>query len=176
MYSTSWFTRGSSTKDSFFFPPFASSSSAEAALPLPCHICTTHEWCQCGWNAKRRAKINGSPPQSHAVSPWQARCRRHGNTVSTQVRSLEELARPCCSLGVPGNDESYGRAPRFRLSGGPRRPDPCRGHHLREPDTFEARGIDDWRGSQRFLNTNQYAAIIFSKENGKWFGRLSARL
>ena len=36
------------------------------------------------------------------------------------------------------------------------------------PDTFkQALEFDDWRGSQRFLNNNQYAAIIFSKENGK---------
>lgn len=36
------------------------------------------------------------------------------------------------------------------------------------PELFkQALEFDDWRGSQRFLNTNQYAAIIFSKENGK---------
>ena len=36
------------------------------------------------------------------------------------------------------------------------------------PEMFkQALEFDDWRGSQRFLNNNQYAAIIFSKENGK---------
>ena len=36
------------------------------------------------------------------------------------------------------------------------------------PEMFkQALEFDDWRGSQRFLNTNQYAAIIFSKENEK---------
>ena len=36
------------------------------------------------------------------------------------------------------------------------------------PEMFkQAQEFDDWRGSQRFLNNNQYAAIIFSKENGK---------
>ena len=36
------------------------------------------------------------------------------------------------------------------------------------PDSFkQALEFDDWKGSQRFLNNNKYAAIIFSKENGK---------
>ena len=36
------------------------------------------------------------------------------------------------------------------------------------PELFkQALEFDDWRGSQRFLNSNKYAAIIFSKENGK---------
>lgn len=36
------------------------------------------------------------------------------------------------------------------------------------PEMFkQALEFDDWRGSQRFLNNNQYAAIIFSKENEK---------
>ena len=34
------------------------------------------------------------------------------------------------------------------------------------PELFkQALEFDDWRGSQRFLNSNKYAAIIFSKEN-----------
>ncbi len=28
--------------------------------------------------------------------------------------------------------------------------------------------FDDWRGSQRFLNNNKVAAIMFSKETNKW--------
>ena len=28
--------------------------------------------------------------------------------------------------------------------------------------------FDDWRGSQRFLNNNKIAAIMFSKETNKW--------
>ena len=36
------------------------------------------------------------------------------------------------------------------------------------PETFkQALEFDDWRGSQRFLNNNKYAAIIFSKESEK---------
>ena len=36
------------------------------------------------------------------------------------------------------------------------------------PELFkQAIEFDDWRGSQRFLNNNKYAAIIFSKENAK---------
>ena len=36
------------------------------------------------------------------------------------------------------------------------------------PEMFkQALEFDDWRGSQRFLNNNQYAAIIFSKESEK---------
>ncbi len=36
------------------------------------------------------------------------------------------------------------------------------------PEMFkQALEFDDWRGSQRFLKNNQYAAIIFSKENEK---------
>ena len=36
------------------------------------------------------------------------------------------------------------------------------------PEMFkQALEFDDWRGSQRFLNNNKYAAIIFSKENEK---------
>ena len=44
------------------------------------------------------------------------------------------------------------------------------------PEMFkQALEFDDWRGSQRFLNNNQYAAIIFSKENKQMMRRLSAR-
>ena len=36
------------------------------------------------------------------------------------------------------------------------------------PEMFkQALEFDDWRGSQRFLNNNKYAAIIFSKESEK---------
>ena len=36
------------------------------------------------------------------------------------------------------------------------------------PELFkQALEFDDWRGSQKFLNSHQYAAIMFSKENEK---------
>ena len=40
----------------------------------------------------------------------------------------------------------------------------------------QALEFDDWRGSQRFLNNNQYAAIIFSKENVKMIRKIIGKI